>query len=88
MTLKVYALTFGDQRLFDASVNSMILLLGAGTGTMLLATLISWIVVRRRGAVSQWLDALAFMPRAIPAVVISLGVSLCFIYTPMGRSGC
>ena len=83
MTLKVYALTFGDQRLVDASVNSMILLLGAGTGTMLLATLISWIVVRRRGAVTQWLDALAFMPRAIPAVVISLGVSLCFIYTPL-----
>ncbi len=83
MTLQVYRLTFRDPRLFDAAVNSVVLLSGAGTGTMLLAVLVSWFVVRGQGAPTKWLDALAFIPRSIPAVVTSLGVLLFFIYTPL-----
>lgn len=82
ITLEVYRAIFLDERLIEASINSLILLLGAGTGTMLLATLISWIVVRSQKTIAKWLDAVSFIPRAIPGVVTSLGVLLIFIWTP------
>lgn len=82
ITLEVYRAVFLDERLIEASINSLILLLGAGTGTMLLATLISWIVVRSQKTIAKWLDAVSFIPRAIPGVVTSLGVLLIFIWTP------
>jgi iron(III) transport system permease protein len=83
MTLGVYRSLFQDQRIVRASVNSLMLLLSVGSCTMLLGTMISWIVVRSQKRITRLLDALAFLPRAIPSVVISLGVLFTFIRTPI-----
>ena len=83
MSFGVYALVFQDQRLFHASVNSLILVLMVATSTMLLATLVSWIVVRSQNVWVRWLDAIAFLPRAIPGIVIALGILFILLRTPI-----
>lgn len=82
MTLGVYRLILEDPVLLQAGRNSLTLVLAAGTGTMMLATLVSWIVVRSQKRWVRWLDAVAFLPRAIPGVVIALAVLLLLIRTP------
>jgi iron(III) transport system permease protein len=61
----------------------VILVLAASTGTVLLATLISWVVVRDKGRWVRWLDMIAFLPRTIPGIVIALAIFLTFLRTPL-----
>jgi iron(III) transport system permease protein len=83
MTFGVYALVFQDQRLLRASANSLMLVLTVASVTMLLATLVSWIVVRSQNIWVRWLDAVAFLPRAIPGIVIALGILFILLRTPI-----
>jgi iron(III) transport system permease protein len=61
------------------------LLLGAvvSLGTMTLSLLIGWIIVRARSRFVWILDLLAFMPHAIPGVVIGLSVLLLYLLLPL-----
>jgi iron(III) transport system permease protein len=82
-SLQVYGLVFMDPRWGKAIGNTFVLLLTAGVGTVLLATLVSWVVIRTKGGSLGWLDTLAFLPRAIPGVVLALAVFLLYIGTPL-----
>src|SRR5579884_3691793 len=73
-----YTETWHDATFRHALLNSVYLGLGAATAVMLLAAVASWLVVRTR-LPGRWLvDNLAFIPLAIPGLV--LGVSLLFVY--------
>lgn len=78
MTLDSYASLLGDEQLLRAAKNSLLLGVGCATAVMLAMAVVSWLLVRTqiRG---RWLvDGLAFLPIAIPGLV--LGVALLIIY--------
>jgi len=58
--------------------NSIFLMFTTATVTMLLTSVIAWIVVKSRIKGRGTLDALAFIPIAFPGIV--LGVSLIYVY--------
>jgi iron(III) transport system permease protein len=89
MSFDVYRIVLADPRWGRALQNTFILVLGSATITVVLATMISWVVIRNntlKGGGSKWvslLDAMAFLPRSIPGVVIALAVFLTFIRTDL-----
>jgi iron(III) transport system permease protein len=82
-SLEVYRLVLADPRWGRALANTVILVVAASLATVVLATLVSWVVLRTRVGWLRWLDALAFLPRAIPGVILALGVFLLLIRTPL-----
>jgi iron(III) transport system permease protein len=55
-------------------INTAILMLAVPTGTMLLAVLVSWIVVRTQVSLRGSLDTIAFLPHAIPSILLAVGL--------------
>src|SRR5581483_3934970 len=78
MSFANYSLTWHDPVFRHALTNSLYVGIGSATAVMMLAAVASWLVVRTR-VPGRWLvDNLAFLPLAIPGLV--LGVSLMFVY--------
>ena len=78
MTLDSYQALLEDEQLARAAKNSLLLGVGCATAVMLSMAVVSWIVVRTRLR-GRWLvDGLAFLPIAIPGLV--LGVALLIVY--------
>jgi iron(III) transport system permease protein len=81
MSFQNYHLTWNDPFVRHALTNSVYLGLGAATAVMLLAAVASWLVVRTT-VPGRWIvDNLAFLPLAIPGLV--LGVALLVVYLRM-----
>jgi len=59
-----------DPRVIDSIWNSFVLGIGTGVATMLLAFFVGWAVVRIKVRGRFFLDALAFIPHALPTVTI------------------
>jgi iron(III) transport system permease protein len=78
VTLENHRDFFESPRVFEAAANTMIAAAVSATVVALLATLISWTTVRLRAPGSAFLDALAFLPVAIPGVM--MGVALIYVY--------
>ncbi|HEX9145334.1 MAG TPA: ABC transporter permease subunit [Candidatus Binatia bacterium] len=55
-------------------VNTAILMITVPTVTMLLSVLVSWIVVRTQLSFRGSLDTLAFLPHAIPSILLGVGL--------------
>lgn len=73
-----------DYRFFGQyAVNSMIVAFFAATITMLLVSFFAWQLVRWPSKLTQAVNALAFMPLAIPGVISGLAFFLLFIGTPL-----
>lgn len=83
LTLSNYTTLFGDPSAQRAYLNSLLLFVGAASGAMLLATLISWAVVRVKARGIEWLDVIAFLPLAIPSIVFALALLLLYLGTPL-----
>jgi iron(III) transport system permease protein len=66
----------------DALLNIAILAGVAGSASMLLATVISWVVLRLRPRGSQVLDGLVFLPYAIPGIAIGFSMMIIFLTVP------
>jgi iron(III) transport system permease protein len=66
-----------------AATNTLILLASSATMTMALATLVSWIVTHSRAKLTVLLDAVVFLPLAVPSIVIALAVLLVYVNTPL-----
>jgi iron(III) transport system permease protein len=78
MSFANYTATWHDPVFRHALMNSLYVGVGAATAVMFLAAVASWLVVRTL-LPGRWLvDNLAFLPLAIPGLV--LGVSLLFVY--------
>ncbi|HEX9442553.1 MAG TPA: iron ABC transporter permease [Candidatus Binatia bacterium] len=56
-------------------VNTAILMFAVPTLTMILSVLISWIVVRTQVSFRGTLDTLAFVPHAIPGILLAVGLA-------------
>ena len=69
---------FSNRRVIQATQNSVVIAIVAATFVALLSVLVSWIVVRSRAAGRCFIDALAFLPIAIPGTMI--GVALIYVY--------
>ena len=55
-------------------VNTLILLLGVPSIAMILSVLVSWVVVRSQVRFRGILDTLAFLPHAIPSILLAVGL--------------
>jgi iron(III) transport system permease protein len=78
--LDAYRTVMGSTLFTDSLTNTMIIALVTGFATMTLAALVSWIIVRSRTALRSVLDVLAFIPHAIPALVVGLAIALIYLY--------
>lgn len=83
MSLNSYAELFGDRIFRGAVVNTLILGISTGFLTLLLSTFVSWILVRTRSRLRFALDVLAFLPHAMPGVIIGLSVLLIYLLLPV-----
>jgi iron(III) transport system permease protein len=55
-------------------INTAILMFAVPTGTMILSVLVSWIVLRTQVSFRGSLDTLAFLPHAIPGILLAVGL--------------
>jgi iron(III) transport system permease protein len=72
-----------DTRLLGIVSNTLLLVVGAASLCMLLAALVAWVVVRSRGTAARWLDLVAFLPAAMPSILLALALYLLSIGTPL-----
>ncbi len=63
--------------------NTLVLMVTTATATMVLALIVSWIVVRAKMRGRGLLDAVVFLPRSIPGIVIALAILMTYLSPPM-----
>jgi iron(III) transport system permease protein len=78
VTLKNYFEVFAEEQIILALVNTIIVGVATATLTMVLCLIIAWAIVRTKAKGRALLDALTFLPHAIPGVTI--GIALIFLY--------
>jgi iron(III) transport system permease protein len=83
VTVKSYKSTLSSDLFATALKNTIILGLATAAGSMVLAMLVSWIIVRSRSRFRWMADVLAFLPHAIPGVVIGLSTLLIYLILPI-----
>jgi iron(III) transport system permease protein len=71
-----------NTRVLSATRNSLVIAVLAATAVALLSLLVSWLTTRLRVPGRQALDVLAFIPIAVPGVMI--GVALVYVYITLG----
>ncbi len=69
---------FSNRRAVQSSINSVLIALAASTAVALLSVLVSWVVIRSKAPGRKIIDALSFLPIAIPGTLI--GVGLIYVY--------
>jgi iron(III) transport system permease protein len=81
LTLNNYSRLMTTRGIWPAFGNTIIVALATATVTMVLSLTLAWVVVRMKSRWSAVLDTLAFLPHALPGVVI--GISLIYLtFTP------
>ncbi len=83
LTISNYTKIFQQYEFILAMKNTIIVAAIAATASMILASVISWFVVRRGGWLSRSLSVLSFTPLAIPTVVLALAILLLYKGSPI-----
>lgn len=84
MSLQAYETVFlRDPRIPGIIVNTILLIVGAATVCMGLSSIVAWLVVRSHGNLIKVLDFAAFLPSAVPGVVLALALLLSAVGTPL-----
>lgn len=83
MSLENYRELFADRAFPRATVNSLVLGVGAATAVAALAAVASWLIVRTRVPGRQVVDQLAFLPLVVPGIVLGLAVSFVYLRNPL-----
>ena len=83
LTLDGYKELLGGPLLQGVIVNTAILAIATSLATVTMGTLIAWIVVRSRSRWRSALDALAFLPHAMPGVIIAVAILLMYLLIPI-----
>lgn len=81
LTLEKYREVLSNTRMITAVKNSLWVAFWVATVTMSLAFVVAWAVVRQRVKGRVILDSIAFIPHAIPAVVVAVAM-IAFYLTP------
>jgi len=55
-------------------INTAILMIAVPTTTMILSVLVSWVVIRTQVSFRGFLDTLAFVPHAVPGILLAVGL--------------
>lgn len=84
VTLANHMEFFFNRRVVQATQNSVVISVVAATVVALLSILVSWVVVRSRAAGRPLLDALAFLPIAIPGAMIGMALIYVYLVLPTG----
>jgi iron(III) transport system permease protein len=56
-------------------INTLILMVAVPTVTMILSVLVSWVVIRTQVSFRGFLDTLAFIPHAVPGILMAVGLA-------------
>ena len=56
-------------------INTAILMIAVPTTTMVLSVLVSWVVIRTQVSFRGFLDTLAFVPHAVPGILLAVGLA-------------
>jgi iron(III) transport system permease protein len=56
-------------------INTFILMITVPTLTMILSVLVSWVVIRTQVSFRGFLDTLAFIPHAVPGILMAVGLA-------------
>ncbi len=72
-----------DSVFISSLQNSMVIAVCVGPGTMLLYTLIAYFLVRSHARTVPLVDALTWLPWAVPGILMSLGLLWLFLATPI-----
>lgn len=84
ISLQAYKTVFmQDPRIPGIIVNTIVLIVGAATICMTLSSVVAWLIVRSRGTLTRILDFAAFLPSAVPGVVLALALLLAAVGTPL-----
>ena len=83
INLDAYRRVLTEPTLLRAFSNSVKLVVVCSLSVLFLSCLVSWFSVRSGGVFSKLLDALAFLPMAIPGIVLAVAFLLIFIGTPL-----
>jgi iron(III) transport system permease protein len=84
MNLENYTDLWSRPGLPDSVFNTLQLGFLAATMAMIVAFLVSWLVVRQRVKGAAALDALAFLPHAVPTIAITIAI-IAFYLSPIAR---
>ena len=82
-----YMAILGNPRFTTDLFNTIYMALGAGTVTMAVALLISWVVVRGKSPARFVLDGLTFISFAVPGVVLALALIFVYLKPPFRYLG-
>jgi iron(III) transport system permease protein len=83
ISLDGYKELLGGPLLQGVILNTAILAVATSLATVTLGTLVAWIVVRSRSRWRTALDALAFLPHAMPGVIIAVSILLMYLLIPI-----
>lgn len=68
-------------------INTVVMAIGAGVATMVVALMISWLVIRLKHRAGFMLDSLTFISYAIPGVVVALAMIFVYLQPPLRPLG-
>ncbi len=82
LSLENYRTAFDRTDLWPMTQNTVLLALGTAVVVMLVSLAISWIVIRQRPRGHKVLDTVAFLPYAMPSIVMGVAVMILFLSFP------
>jgi iron(III) transport system permease protein len=83
MSLENYRTVFQISKVGLALKNTLFLVLLAPTITMLICSVLSWVIVKSGGRGRKILDLLTFIPHAIPGIVTGVALMWVYIFLPL-----
>ncbi len=87
LSFSQYQELFERDDLVDATKNTIYVTLIAATLTMVLSLTVAWIINRRQHVGRGVLDAITFLPHALPGVVIAIAITFVFVLPPLNKLG-
>lgn len=79
-TLRNYDQIFQTELIGKVLMNTLVLVIAASTATVILSFIVSYVIVRTRFWGRRILDQLAFLPHAIPGIVMGLAFLWIFLH--------
>lgn len=83
LSFDIYRRILTNPMISRAVLNTIILVVSSATIVMLISCLIGWFTVRSNSRAGKILDALSFLPMAIPPIVLVLAILLLYLDTPL-----
>lgn len=87
LTLDPYRFVLSSPNLGSTVLNTVLLSFASATIVMLMASVISWIVVKTRLPGRWWLDNVASLPMVFPGLVLGVSIMIFYLHFDIGLYG-